>query len=97
MSEETRKEEERLHLKQLSEERAAKWPNTLQVRLLNSCTSMQELHGLVFTCIMCFAGCKGSERTGKAGKAGSRGGRARGGVLGLIVGCHLLQKLSTHS
>jgi hypothetical protein len=32
VSEETRKEEERLRLKALSEERASKWPNTLQVR-----------------------------------------------------------------
>jgi hypothetical protein len=32
VSDETRKEEERLRLKTLSEERASKWPNTLQVQ-----------------------------------------------------------------
>jgi hypothetical protein len=42
VSEETRKEEERLRLKTLSEERANKWPNTLQVRQGKLCCTADD-------------------------------------------------------
>jgi superfamily II DNA or RNA helicase len=43
VSDETRKEEERLRLKTLSEERASKWPNTLQVQQCQHCCYAAQL------------------------------------------------------
>lgn len=88
VSDETRKEEERLRLKALSEERASKWPNTLQVKQCQHCCvadNAVDKQPLMLTVNMhnsihLNAGCQGSQGACTSGQARCRGSRKGGGA-----------------